>query len=89
MGIKSEKAKEFIEDEYFENSIMGFTSVKIFSRKAVEISEKEMMARAVDAHRNLCDSLSEFKVCNRIGFEPSECCDECGYMQDFINELNK
>ena len=79
--MKSQKAKEFLQENMY-------PSAHKLAIIAVELAEQEMMEKAVNAHRKQCDALSEFDICDRVGFTSCNCNSTCGYMEDFINQLN-
>jgi len=90
--MESKKAREFIERKALILSGYNDDEWSVLDKKkaeeAVEIAEKEMMEKAIEAHRNKCDALNDNKICNRPMFKIGVCDDECAYMQGFINQLN-
>jgi len=82
--MKSEKAKELIEDENFDDTTMRMSSVRIFARTAVEMAEQEMQEKAIEAHKRCCEWYEE-GICTYGKHD--NCEDNCYYIVDFIKEL--
>jgi len=79
--MKSEKAKEIIENHEFKTVLISAELA------AVELAEQEMKEKAILRHRNLCIYKDE-KICYISYGHPSVCDGDCGYMLSFINQLN-
>lgn len=88
--MKSKKAEEYIEKNIIKSPYPEGDFYYINVANAVEIAEKEMKEKAIEAHLYSCPNLydrncyiSENGMCEyRSG-------GECEYMSEFIEELNK
>lgn len=87
--MKSKKAETYLNRIY-----KGGIKIKAYHRatvnKAVEIAEKEMEEKAIEAHFNTCPNLYD-RNCDisENGICEHRADGKCKYMNDFIEELNK